>query len=565
MLPGQPNEPSDHLHPLDKPELEVDYAPTDPVFGPESDLSAWRAREIRRILAEKARRQAEALRLYEPLPSQHQFHLSKAGERIVRGSNRAGKTLAPAVEVARAVTGQDPWNKYPKENGRWFCVAKDGKEVAQVMWRKLARAGAFRIIRDPVTNQWRAFRPLNQWDQENIDKSKPAPPLIPRRFIKSIAWENKKENQPSTVLLHNGWELNFFSSLGKPPHGSDIDGAWFDEEIVDPDWYPEISARLLDRRGKFIWGATPQAGTEQLFGLHERAQEEHGKEQPAVAEFVMRLRDNPHVSEEAKRDFAAKLSEQEYEVRFEGEFALLSYKVFPEFDKFTYTSSWFDVPVDWTHYAVVDPGRQVCAVLFAAVPPPDRSDHVYLYDELYLRNCDAELFGQEMMHKTRGKRFHAFVIDHQGGRMHEAGGGLTVETQYSAALKKYKVQSTATGYNFAWGNSDVHSGLEACRALLRKTRDEKPRLLVLSDKCPNFIWEMEHYRFKRVKQQVTEDPENRGRVHLMACLRYLASYPPKYVKPPTGKAHKSGAIAAFRAKQKRRKERDGGKPVRLGL
>jgi hypothetical protein len=465
--------------------------------------------------------------------------------------------------VSRAVTGQDPWNKYPKEAGRCFLVGKDGKHVSQVMWRKLSRAGAFWIIRDPATGLWRAFRPLDPWDQQNKDKAKPAPPLIPRRFIRSIAWENKKEGLPSVVTFHNGWELNCYSSLGKPPHGSDIDICWMDEEIVDPEWYPEMSARLLDRGGVLIWGATPQAGTEQLFALHERAQEEYGKDKPAVTEHVMLLRDNPHVSEENKREFAAKLSEQDYEVRVEGNFALLSFKVFPEFDLTSHATPWFEIPTEWTHYAVVDPGRQVCAVLFAAVPPS--GEHVYIYDELYLRNCDAELFGQEMSHKAAGKRFHAFVIDHQGGRMHEAGAGLTVEVQYSTALKKYKVSSHATGYHFAWGSADVKAGLEACRGLLRRAKDGKPKLLLLMDKCPNFFWEIKHYRFKRIKGQVTDEPEQRGRVHLMACLRYLACHPPRYVKPPAGKGREQGAIAAFRAKQKRARERDGPKPVRLGL
>ncbi|MCI0628573.1 MAG: hypothetical protein L0387_44150, partial [Acidobacteria bacterium] len=205
-------------------------------------LTIYQQRQLRKLVLEKANRQIEALNLYEPLPIQDEFHRCTAPERIIRGSNRSGKTLAACVEVARAVCGSDPYNKYPKENGRWFCVAKDGSQIGQVVWRKLGRPGAFKIIRDRQTGLWRAFRP---WDPEDADRereAKPAPALIPKRLIRGIAWENKKLDQPSVVTLATGWELSFFSSLSDPPTGSDVDGANFDEEIEGPTWYPEISA-----------------------------------------------------------------------------------------------------------------------------------------------------------------------------------------------------------------------------------------------------------------------------------------------------------------------------------
>src|ERR1043166_1805002 len=43
------------------------------------------------IIAEVARRRAESLHLYEPLPEQFEFHRSMAPERILVGSNRGGK------------------------------------------------------------------------------------------------------------------------------------------------------------------------------------------------------------------------------------------------------------------------------------------------------------------------------------------------------------------------------------------------------------------------------------------------------------------------------------------
>src|SRR5262245_2732952 len=100
-------------------------APTPLPPPPPIPVSSWEALELKRLLVEKAKRQAEALKLYVPLPRQFEFHASFVRQRLLRGSNRSGKTLGAAVEVARAVSGTDPYDKYPKYDGRAFCVGKN--------------------------------------------------------------------------------------------------------------------------------------------------------------------------------------------------------------------------------------------------------------------------------------------------------------------------------------------------------------------------------------------------------------------------------------------------------
>lgn len=547
-------EPPVPLPPIPKPTLEI------PDDTPPDFLAGWKAQELRKITLERARRKIEALRLYEPLMQQQQFHASMAPERILRGSNRGGKTLPAAVEVARAVTGQDPVDgRYPKIDGRCFCIGKDLSHVGQVMWRKLSRAGAFKIIRDEHSGAWRAFRPWDTKDLARAAQAKPAPPLIPARLIKEIAWENKKESIPKVVKLHNGWEIAFYSSLGAPPNGVDVDLVWFDEEIDHQEWYPEMSARLLDRAGRFVWSATPQAGTEQLYALHERAEELGGTTAPLVEEFVILLGNNPHISEEQKRQLRDKLTEEDVEVRIEGQFAITNFRVFPEWDRVTHRAPWFDIPKHWTRYAAIDPGRQICAVLFVAVPPPDEEVAVYLFDELYIKNCNAKIFGAAMAEKTKHQQFQAFVIDHHEGRKAETGSGMTIEYQYAAALRDNKVSSVITGHGFLWGSDDVDSRIEMCRSQLLIGESGKPKLRAILEKVPNFDWEMRHYRYKREPGlgTVTDKPQTRGRVHLMACWGYLAMHGCGYVKPKGGKATKSAAVKALLAKRARQRERNG--------
>lgn len=492
---------------------------------PEPDpVTATELRRFEELLYENARRKVEASRLYEPLPLQEEFLGSQAQIRLLRGSNRSGKTCTSFFELSRAVLNRDPHQKFPAADGRAYVVGKDQKHIGEVIHRKLFRAGAFKIIRDEKTNEWRAYKPWQ--DAARWREAKPAPPLIPPRFVKSMSWALKKENVVSKVVLTTGWEIDFFSSLGKPPAGSDLDLVVFDEEIVDSDWFPEMMARLLDRRGRFWWGATPQLGSDRLWELHLRCEREAEDYRigagppPNAREFVLLLADNPHIDEGAKRELAASLDETSHAVRIGAEFAAASSRVFPEWAKKTHVVDWRPVPDDWTRYAAVDPGRQVCAVLFLAVPPPhDAPDQeVYVYDELYITNADAAEFGRRMAAKVNHAKFEAFIIDHQAGRQHEVGSGKTWEEQYEAALRRENVACRRTQHGFEWGQADVKAGVEACRAYLRPRGGVSPRLRVIADSAPNFVWEVERYRYKRINGVVTDTPEDRGRVHQMACF-----------------------------------------------
>lgn len=558
-------------------------APLPPTTGP----TPLQLDEYRRLAVEAMVREMEALRLYEPLPLQQDFHKCMARARLLRGSNRSGKTLSAAVELARAVLARDPARRYPGTDGRAYIVGRDEKHLGEVIYRKLFRPGAFKIIRDALTQKWRAYRPWSKEDKARVKEAKPAPPLIPNRYIKSWTWKSKGDNVPAKVVLTTGWEIDFFSSLGKPPRGSDLDLVWLDEEIVEGEWYPEMSARLLDRGGRMIWGATPQTGTDRLFELHQRCEQEweewerqkfHPDLEPQHREFLILLADNPHIDDQQKRELESDLSEGEAAIRIRGEFAIEASKVFPEFSPRAHSVEYFDIPDHWTRFAVVDPGRQVCAVLFGAIPGEDDVfpfgvedsgeplvqrvglDHyVFLYDELYITNCDAPTFGEMMARKCQQQDFEAFICDHHGAKLTDIGGGKSVEQQYSDELRKRNVSSHLTGNQFIWGCDDPRARVEAVRTWLKIRKCGWPTMIcvALKDKLPNLKYEIERYRYKRSQNLVTDSPEDRGRVHLMACLGYLAAYDPKFVPPRRQKTRISTMYAAFLAKQAKKTNRDG--------
>lgn len=545
------------VDPLDDA-LPMTYIPA-PVV-PEA-MSFVESTRLLRVASELVQRSREALRLYEPLPIIDRFHACNLDERLLRGSNRAGKTLGAAVEMARAVTGQDPYGKYPLTNGKAFLIGLDEQHLGDVMYAKLFRAQAFKMIRDEVTEQWRAYRPTT--DGHRSKAAKWAPPLIPNRFIKEISWKDKKRNVPGVIRLTTGWEMYFFSSKGAPPQGSDIDLCWPDEEIENEQWYPEMAARLLDRKGKFYWSATPQIASQQLYDLHVRCEAGDAN----VGEFVALLEDNPHIGQSEKDKLYSKITtDEERRVRIKGEFAISGFKVYPEYSKVIHGYK-LDGPIpnDWCRYMVVDPGRQVCAVLFGAVPPPKHElhDSFVLYEELYIKQSDAVKFAQCVKEKSEGIPYEAFLIDSHASRVTEMGSGMTIEIQFSRALLDRGVKSRRTGAGFIWGADDPKAGQMAVHSWLRIREDGTTKLRVLAGRLPNFEWEIERYHFRKIKGMVSDEVEKKHD-HLMDCLRYLAMFAPQWHAPPKVKPADGYAVKAMKSKAEKRRKKVGADFVRLG-
>ncbi len=541
------------------------------------------------LLAERARRKKEALKIYEALPYQEAFHKSDAPERSFRGSNRAGKTLTAAVEIARAVTNQDPYGKYTKA-GRAIIVGKHEKHCGEVLYRKLFKPGAFKVIRDLKTRQWRAYKPDQDYSRRK--ERRLAPPLIPSRFYseKDFSWAKKREEIPKKVIINAGtlteWEMHFFSSLGEAPQGWDVDLIWFDEEIEHPSWYVEMAMRLIDRAeydedqkrwlgGKFFWSATPQAGTLRLFEIHKRAAEAVGSLDPPVTEHTATMFDNPYLGTKAVEQAIAKLgaSEDEIKVRIYGEFALLGMRIYGEFQpKGPHGCQSFTIPDDWCRYVSIDPGRQVCAMLFFAIPKPVPQAHphygkAFIYDELYIKRCDAEIAAEHLYLKMGNTSIFEAIIDHHAGRITEMGSGRTIEDQYRDAMRKKHIRfECCNDVAYTWGDDDVHSGILAVKSGLHTSNGNSVRWVVFTDKCPFFVWEAEYYCNKKdARHGIVTDEPLKLHDHLMDCWRMAATHGLPWRRPRAKKQRGNYAFQYLQDKKTKNRERSGyGHSIKVG-
>jgi hypothetical protein len=535
---------------------------TAPAVDPRIKITDMDRMRFERLLREKMSRDLEATNLYEPLPNQLAFHKSQAMERVARGSNQAGKTLCSAMELAWIVSNRHPYVKYPKK-GKIIAVGNSEEHIGNVMWDKLTKEDSdFRRIKDLETGKWRSYRRFDPADKSRFSETKPMTPLIPQRLIAGEpSWYSKKDSIPRKVRFKTGWELLFFTGGGKPPQGIAVDVVWFDEEIEKDAWYLEMAARVLRKGGRFIWSATAQAGGDQLWNLHLRAMEELGSLNPSVTEHPILLSDNMHVEQKLKDELAKKYAHDPdaYRVRILGEYLITSFHIYPTFSITNHCIEPFDIPSNWCRYMIVDPGTVVCAVLFVAVPP-DQS-HLYIYDELYIRDCDPQKFGDMLYHKTQGQIFQSFIIDDNGSRRTDASSGTTVRQVYADVLQSRGIKSRATQSSFELGASNVVAGLESVRKALHpkeKNKDGKPYIQIFlggTGGCPNLIEEFPRYHKKRNKitNTLSEEPMQKHN-HALDCLRYAVMHGCPYVEPKPIKIRSASAMYMDKKRKKHRKK-----------
>ena len=489
------------------------------------------------------------------------MHACRASEVIVLGGNRSGKSLSTFIEDARAVTGSDPHKKYPDRDGNLVIIGRDWKHIGMVVYPMLFRAGAFKIIKDATTGKWRAFNPSK--DKDRAGEAKPAPPMIPPRMVKKISWLLKSARYIQSAELTNGWTIYFFSSEGEPPQGFQADRVHIDEDLASEAWLPEMQARLADRKGRLCWSAMPHSKNDSLAGLSERADSavQAGHPNPDIVKFVLRFLDNPHIDEDEKRKNIERwsaLGEEVLRMRSEGEFVTDSILCYP-----TYTMAvhGYDraelpknvVPDDWTRYATIDPGHAVTSVLFAAVPPDESM--LLIYDQLYIRQCNAVIFGEKFAEKVKGQSFHAFIIDMHGGRIREIGSGRLPVELYTEQLRKHNVASAVTGSSFLAGCDDIQARMAATQSYLHIRPEGTPQLRILRGAVPDLERELKRYK-KKVNYLggtyvVTDEPNTRGEVHACQCLEYMCAYRPKYHKPKVALQEEPWYVDWKRRRQKK--------------
>lgn len=446
----------------------------------------------------------------------------------------SGKTVCAVIEDVWWATGKHPFSKFhniPKV-GKMIIVSRTEEELADVLWQKMCRPGAFRIVE--VNGKWFPVIPDKPEHKKREADWMLAPPLLsPSLWDGEPSWFLKKRGVPSMLKLKNGWQIVFKSGMSSPAKGGNWHLVHFDEEIEDERWYVEVAARgIMDYAGRFHWSATAQEATQAMYDLHDRCLDKSNKD---AEEFNLNIFRNPHIANSEKAKFISKLSESEKKVRVEGLFAVLGLKVYPEFDEATHCVEPFPIPKHWTRYLGIDPGRSPAAALFWAVPPPDEPREgmpdyfhpncIYQYAEVYQMESTPMAFARTVKDIAKDDSFESFIIDGKSAEQVTVGSiGQTVEKLYRDAFVSQKLRCHKSGNGFVYGSNRQKPREVDLRNLLEiNESSQRPRLQVLAGKCDNFCREITRYHRKKTKERgITEDRVDKNN-HTIDCAEYLAS------------------------------------------
>jgi hypothetical protein len=510
---------------------------------------------LQQLINEENRRAKNPLLLYEGTPEQERFLKSRAKIRLLRGGNRAGKSVTGYLQLARIATGVDPRKRIANDRPLLiYIVAYDADTIGRVAHRLLFKPGAFRIIQDKATGKWRTFKSWTKEDAGREAESELAPPYIPQEFIvpDSMGWDNKKENVFSVVKLHigkdhpmNGTEIRAYGSMAEPAMGDPVDFILIDEDLYNPAWAREMESRLADRKGELIWTAFPKMQNDEMMKISARAEEQKDRENPDVQEFILTQMDNLHIDRDELRKNMEGMTEEEQRARIFGEYSTDSVLMYPQFSKEIhglprYGNKESDlielhcangVPDGWTRYISVDPGFSTCAAIFAAVPPPDVGKFVVIYDELYIKNCSASILAREVKKKMGSHVFQSFIIDDHGSRVTQAGSGESIYLQYVRAFEAAGIKSIMTGSAFTRGSDNIAARTSTVREWLAERPALGPTLRFCLGACPNLVREFALYKRRIGAGKLAVDQPIAANNHAQDALAYLAASAPYYVPP----------------------------------
>lgn len=439
----------------------------------------------------------------------------------------------------------------------------------------LFQPGAFSIIRDETSGEWRAYMAWDEADRKREKEKRPAPAFIPARLIdpKGWAWENKAERVFSVCRLRDGTEIHAYSSQGEPKQGDPVDVIWIDEDVAYSRHLAEWQARLSDRKGRLFWSAFPKSSNNALITLSDRAEEQRDRPNPDVTETVLTFSANPHIDADEKRKRLEGWDENERRSRDLGEFLTDNVLMYPTFSVHLHgipakqapreidaIIAHDGVPMDWTNYLVLDPGHAHPAILMASVPPPELGDFVVLWGECYPSRVDAHELARQAVGVASGRYFEAFIIDGHAGRQTPMGFGRTVRQQYSEAFEKVGLVSRLSGSGFIAGSDNIESRTMLVREWLAIRADGTPKLRIIDEGTKILQKQMKLYK-KRIFQQEVKDVPIPKDADLPISLEYLAAFGPYYRIPENTEQLGS---PAFRAWKRFRQTQDRDSTIYLG-
>jgi phage terminase large subunit-like protein len=343
---------------------------------------------------------------------------------------------------------------------------------------------------------------LEEW----LDES-----LVERRWRNSIGIYVKWKLKNGSVFDILSHEQNTEQFEGWKGHV-----AWFDEP-PPRDKYIATLRGLVDFRGRNWLTLTPLTQPWIYDDIYMNTDKDR------VHCITVDMRDNPHLDEDAIREFEKNLTEEEKEARLHGKFLHLSGLVYKEFDPNIHIVDDFEIPPSWTRYFAIDPHeRTPTACLWLAVDPQGNK---WVYDELWLADMDLRSIAHAIQAQEGATPARIKLIDPHNDKDNAIAGGFNVRRE----LMRHGVFCERANSDTQLGKSRIRKDLKPMYNYLSKT--VQPTLRVFRS-CGQTIFEFQHYLWDDYKHNREElgkkETVKKKNDHLMDCLRYIYNYDPRF-------------------------------------
>lgn len=474
----------------------------------------------RALLTLAIRRQQDAVRQFQPSPTQAACRASRARFRLLMGPNRSGKTGYAAWEIAAAARRLHPT-------------------------RSTQVAGTFLVFapsRDQLTDPW-AKKLLRQSELKGPCFEHP---FIPDEEIESVHYTyGAGEPTVKVILLKNGNSIWFFVS-GDPHVWKRVQGRGMvlgiaiDESAGTRQLLMECAARLLDANNNdlvrsqaggawLLWSCTETTVNDALIETKAKCE---SPDFPDFELFKISPDECPAISmveREKLRDF---MDADEYAMRMLGTgSALQSMMVYPQWDDKRHVATADYVPDDtdnlWIGY---DPGTNFTGIVLAAIT----KDTPMTLRVVRCWQPTRQTIEQDVAmirDHLQGRTLEGWVYDQAARKVEKVG--------ESVIAKLHRILMGPDGIKIrrglSMGRSRYEDGVPLVRHYLTPGRvANTPPLIQVNPSpasgCGLLRQQMLYAHFTDNAWELKEDNISKGNDHLSDALRYLITRRPGWVK-----------------------------------
>lgn len=348
----------------------------------------------------------------------------------------------------------------------------------------------------------------------------------PRSYLRGGSWLTAYDKETNTLNFEGGGFIEFMSydqDLDKFA-GTSRHFVHFDEEPPE-DIYIECMARLIDTGGCMWFTMTPVEGMTWIFdriyepGLTDgTVEDETVKGRISILVTEVDMFDNPFVSDEEKHVYISLLDKNDIEARVHGKFVRRGGLIYAEFDDKIHVIEPTTPSRDYLWVSSLDHGfRNPTAWLWHAVNFEGR---IITFHEHYASGLVIAEHAKIVLEIEKAL----------GGPPEYRVGDPSIQNKNPVSGTSVWEEYAKFGLPIVLGNNDVQAGIVRFARYLKPQRDEHGNdvpFWLITENCPQTIWEMKRYRWaswahKRTEQDhnMKEEPVKKDD-HAMDSLRYF--------------------------------------------